>query len=63
MNMLLSFLGGLLLIVMFIAFLPVPEQVRYESLSNDAIRIKEIHERIVANPKPIDVAFIGTSHT
>jgi len=63
MNMMLSFLGGLLLIVMFIAFLPVPEQVRYESLSNDAIRIKEIHERIVANPKPIDVAFIGTSHT
>src|SRR6478609_8139791 len=63
MNMLLSFLASLLLTMMFIALLPVPDQVRYESLSDDATRIREIHERIVANPKPIDVAFIGTSHT
>jgi hypothetical protein len=62
MKMLVPFLSGLLLTFALIAILPIPKDMRYDALGLDAIRLKAVHERIVANPKPIDVAFIGQSN-
>lgn len=57
------FVLGVIAAIILIANLSVAESVRYNSLQGDAVRVKSVHDRIVFNPKPIDIAFVGSSHT
>jgi hypothetical protein len=54
-------LVGLLLVP--VALAPRPMQQRLQSLHEDGVRLGEVYDRIAVNPRPIDVAFIGTSQT
>jgi hypothetical protein len=58
-----AFLTSSMVALILIAFLPIPENVRYDSLRQDADSLRKVHRRIVIDSAPIDVAFIGTSHT
>ena len=58
-----AFILGLLLTLVVISLLQIPDAQRYDTLKGDMSRVGEVHQRIVSNPVPIDVAFIGTSHT
>jgi hypothetical protein len=57
-----GFGGGFLLILLLLALLPRPLFERFQTLQGDQIRLVEIYQRITRD-LPIDVAFIGTSHT
>lgn len=46
-----------------VCLLPHDRYARFSSLSGDGVKAKWIYERLTFDPRPIDVAFIGTSHT
>lgn len=51
-------------IVVIIALLPVNKRLMYQGLKDDCFNHGIwIYDRIFNNPKPIDIAFIGSSHT
>jgi hypothetical protein len=55
-----------IVIVVGLTFLPHSDYIRFQQLSRESVhyqRVKWIYERIHFDPTPIDVAFIGTSHT
>lgn len=55
------FLFPLLLLVII---LPIDKRLKYQGLSDDCEgRGIWIHDRLYVNPEPIDIAFLGTSHT
>ena len=58
-----AFVAGLLLVLTAISLLPIPQARRYASLEGDMRRLSAIRQRIQDDPTPIDIAFIGTSHT
>lgn len=58
-----AFIFGMMLTVVIVSLLPIPDTLRYGSLKGTMTRVNDVHQRIVINPTPIDVAFIGTSHT
>lgn len=58
-----AFASGLILALVVISLLPIPDAQRYGTLKGAMTRVNEVHQRIVENPAPIDVAFVGTSHT
>jgi hypothetical protein len=61
--MFVAIFAAFVFVVVSVSLLPVSEEVRYASLRDDAARLRWVHERIVRSREPIDVAFIGTSHT
>ncbi|MHB8285476.1 MAG: hypothetical protein ACYDD1_12460 [Caulobacteraceae bacterium] len=54
---------GLLAVVVLLALAPVSRQSRLSTLQGDGRRVTALYDRIVVDPTPIDVAFIGSSHT
>ena len=58
-----ALIAGLCLTMVVIAMLPVPGKLRYVRLTGTMTRIADVHGRIAEDPHPVDVAFIGTSHT
>ncbi|MDZ5459414.1 hypothetical protein [Azohydromonas lata] len=63
---LLWFMGATLVVLLALALLPHDGYVRYQLVSRESVhylRLKWIYERIHFDDTPIDVAFIGTSHT
>lgn len=63
---LLWFMGATLGAMLLLALLPHDAYVRYQLVSQESVhylRLKWIHERTRFDSTPIDVAFIGTSHT
>lgn len=55
-----------MLLLMVISLLPHDPYIRFQQLSREAVpylRVKWIYERIHFDKTPIDIAFIGTSHT
>ncbi|MFH1320995.1 MAG: hypothetical protein ABII90_10130 [Bacteroidota bacterium] len=55
---------GLALIFLIVALIPIDKRLRYQNLENDCFNQGIwIHDRIFLNPRPIDIAFIGSSHT
>lgn len=63
MKLLVGFLCGFLAVCALLAFAPRPMSDRLATLKSDGQRLAQVYERIAQNPRPIDVAFIGTSHT
>jgi hypothetical protein len=63
MKLLLGFASGLFTILLVLALVPRPMANRLATLRNDGLRLVEVYDRITRNPRPIDIAFIGTSHT
>jgi hypothetical protein len=63
MKILLGFAGGLLVILVLLAIVPHPISEKLSTLRDDGLRLAQVYQRIVQDPRPIDVAFIGTSHT
>ena len=63
MRTLFGFVIGLLTTFLVLTFLPIPSTWRLADLSADSIRLNQVYNRIVYDVRPIDVAFIGTSHT
>src|SRR3954471_5395782 len=61
--MFVAFFAASVFVVISVSLLPVSEEVRYASLRDDAEGLRWVHERIMRSREPIDVAFIGTSHT
>lgn len=57
-----AFVVGFALAALGLALLPIPERARYDTLHQDAARLKYVYERIVDSRTAIDVAFVGTSH-
>ena len=54
----------LLPIIVLLLFIPINVRKQYEGLSGDcANHAIWIYDRIVKNETPIDIAFIGSSHT
>lgn len=63
---LLWFMGATLAVMLALALLPHDGYVRYQLVSQESVhylRLKWIYERTHFDSTPIDVAFIGTSHT
>ena len=63
MKTFLAFAGSLVTVLVLLALVPIPIAERLGALHEDGLRLVEVIERIVSDPRPIDVAFIGTSHT
>jgi hypothetical protein len=63
MKLLLGFASGLFAILLVLALVPRPMASRLATLRNDGLRLVEVFDRITRNPRPIDIAFIGTSYT
>jgi hypothetical protein len=63
MKVFVGFASGLLLVFLTLTFWPRPVAERLASLRGDGRHLAAVYERIVRDPTPIDVAFIGTSHT
>lgn len=63
MKIIVGFAGGLLAVLCLLAVVPLPITERLSALREDGLRLVQVYERIVVDPRPIDVAFIGTSHT
>jgi len=57
-----AFVVGFASAALVLALLPIPERARYDTLHQDAARLKYVYERIVDSRTPIDIAFVGTSH-
>lgn len=54
------------ILLMLVTLLPHAPYVRFQQLSRESVhyqRVKWIYERIHFDRRPIDIAFIGTSHT
>ncbi len=58
-----AFTLGLALVVVGVALLPSARDGRYAALTGDARQLADTYRRINHDPKPIDIAFIGSSHT
>ncbi len=52
-----------LVTLMLLSSIPYPASLRYEAFDGDAAKMTWVHHRIVADPRPIDIALIGTSRT
>jgi hypothetical protein len=63
MKVLVGFGSGFLMLILLLALVPRPLSERLTTLRGDGLRFAEVYERIARDPRPIDVAFIGTSHT
>ena len=63
MKISLGFVGGILVVLAVLTFLPRPVDQRLATLRADGLRVAEVYNRIVHDSNAIDVAFIGTSHT
>ncbi|MCB0821061.1 MAG: hypothetical protein KDC09_00085 [Bacteroidales bacterium] len=54
----------LLPLVLLIALLPVNQRLKYNGLWFDCLQQGDlVYNRLYQNPKPVDVLFLGTSHT
>jgi hypothetical protein len=60
---LLGFGSSLFTILLLLVLVPRPISERLSTLRGDGLNLVEVYERIARNPRPIDIAFIGTSHT
>jgi hypothetical protein len=56
-----AFVVGFALAALVLALLPIPERARYDTLHQDAARLRYVYRRIVDSRAAIDVAFVGTS--
>jgi hypothetical protein len=63
MKVLLGFGTGFLTLLLLLTFVPRPISERLATLRADGLRLAEVYERIARDPRPIDIAFIGTSRT
>ena len=63
MKLALGFLGSAFIVLLLLALVPRPLSERLTTLRDDGLRLAEVYERIDADSRPIDIAFIGTSHT
>ncbi|MFK5947518.1 MAG: hypothetical protein QM500_01960 [Methylococcales bacterium] len=54
---------GILLAFLIILLLPKDKTLAYKGLRNDYVKGGWIYERLVDDNRPIDIAFVGTSHT
>jgi hypothetical protein len=64
LRFLLYMLGTAIALLILLCLLPDNRYVRFQSLTDSAVvKVGWIYERIHFDPSPIDVAFIGTSHT
>jgi hypothetical protein len=63
MKVLFGFGCGFLVFVLLLTFLPRPISDRLTTLRADGLRLVEVYNRIAQDPRQIDIAFIGTSHT
>jgi hypothetical protein len=57
-----TFIAGVGLAGLVLALLPIPERARYDTLNQDAARLRYVYQRIVDSKTAIDIAFVGTSH-
>lgn len=58
-----GFGSALIVSALLLTFVQRPISERLNTLHDDGLRIAEVYERIVQDPRPIDIAFVGTSHT
>jgi hypothetical protein len=58
-----AFAAGFAATIAIIAFLPTSRDARYAALGGDARQLTRVYGRVTADPKPIDVAFLGSSRT
>jgi hypothetical protein len=58
-----AFLLGFAVTIAVVVSLPTSRDERYAVLSGDAGQLTRIYARITTDPKPIDIAFIGSSRT
>lgn len=63
MKLYVGFGSALLVSALLLTFVQRPISERLRTLHDDGLRIAEVHERIAHDPRAIDIAFIGTSHT
>jgi len=63
MNRIFYFILGCAIAVSAIFWVKFPKAERFASLGGDGARLGELDHRIEMNPKPIDIAFFGSSHT
>jgi hypothetical protein len=63
MKVFVGFGGGFLTLLLLLTLVPRPISERLTTLRADGLRLAEVYARIARDPRPIDVAFIGTSHT
>jgi hypothetical protein len=58
------FLLPVLAVVIILMVIPVDKRLRYKNINDDCYNHGIwIHDRIFENPAPVDIAFIGSSHT
>jgi len=63
-KLLLKILVFLALLLLIVLALPVKERAKFTGLKEDCFyQAIWLHDRMFLNPKPIDIAFIGSSHT
>lgn len=58
-----ALLAGAAALLVGLALLPIPDGPRLRAAERQDQRIRLVLDRIRINPTPIDIAFIGTSHT
>src|ERR1700730_19429388 len=63
MKLAFGFSGGVFGVLLLLALVPRPLSERFSTLRDDGLRLAEVYERVDQDLRPIDVAFIGTSHT
>ncbi len=63
MKLAFGFASGLAAALLLLAFAPRPLANKLSTLQDDGLRLAEVLERIDQDTNPIDIAFIGTSHT
>jgi hypothetical protein len=61
-RLLFGFALGFLVLVVLLALAPRPMERRLATLQGDGLRLAAIDYRIRSDPRPIDVAFLGSSH-
>jgi hypothetical protein len=54
---------GLLVVTVLLTFAPRPMQSRLSTLKADGRRVAALYRRLAVDRTPVDVAFIGSSHT
>lgn len=54
---------GMLTTVIFLFALPKDRQTAFSNMRQDYIKGRWYYDRLFLDPRPVDVAFIGTSHT
>jgi hypothetical protein len=63
MKLVAGFVLGLVATGALLACAPRPMSDRLATLKSDGLRLAEVYDRIAQNPRPIDIAFVGSSHT